>query len=90
MHQHSKLDTIFKSICIPLVCTYTSDIYKSHSDETKEYLEEFEKECRELKKEFDSKNIHTNLEIILMLLPVPDKDDLNNKFHERLNNAQNI
>jgi hypothetical protein len=90
MHQHSKLDDIFQAICIPLVCTYTSDIFKSHTDQTKEYLEAFEKECRELKQKFDEKNIHTNLEIILMLLPVPDKNELNDKFHERLNNAQNI
>jgi hypothetical protein len=90
MHQHTKLDDLFHSIVIPLVCTYTSDMFKSHTEETKEYLEEFEKECRTLKAEFDSKNIHTNLEIVLMLVPVPDKDELNTKFHERLTNAQNI
>lgn len=90
MHQHNKLEDIFQSVCIPLVCTYTSDIFKSHTDETKEYLEAFEKECRELKKKFDEKNIHTNLEIILMLLPVPDKNELSKKFHERLKSAQNI
>lgn len=90
MHRHKRLDEIFQSVCIPLVCTYTSDIFKSHIDQTKEYLEAFEKECRELKAEFDKKNIHTNLEIILMLLPVPSKDDLNTEFHKRLNSAQNI
>jgi hypothetical protein len=90
MHQHKKLDEIFQSVCIPLVCTYTSDIFKSHNDETKEYLAAFEKECRSLKAEFDKKNIRTNLEIILMLLPVADKNTLNSEFHERLTNAQNI
>ena len=90
IHQHTTLDKIFKSVCIPLVCTYTSDIFKSHSEQTKEYLEAFEKECRALKAKFDEKNIHTNLEIVLMLLPVPDKNNLNEEFHKRLGNAQNI
>ncbi|MFA5084049.1 MAG: DUF1837 domain-containing protein [Candidatus Paceibacterota bacterium] len=90
MHRHKRLDEIFQSVCIPLVCTYTSDIFKSYTDQTKEYLEAFEKECRGLKAEFDKKNIHTNLEIILMLLPVPNKDELNTEFHKRLSSAQNI
>jgi len=90
MYQHAKLDDIFQSICIPLVCTYTSDIFKSHTNETTEYLKAFEKECRKLKKGFDDKNIHTNLEIILMLLPVPDKDKLNDEFNGRLSSMQKI
>jgi hypothetical protein len=90
MHQHTKLDEIFQAVCIPLVCTYTSDIFKSHTDQTKAYLAAFEQECRNLKAEFDKKNIHTNLEIILMLLPVPNKDELNTEFHNRLSSAQNI
>lgn len=90
MHKHQKLENIFQSVCIPLVCTYTSDLFKSHTDESSQYLLDFENECRELKKEFDGKNIHTNLEIILMLLPVPDKNELNDAFHKRLKSAQKI
>lgn len=90
MNKYTKLDEILDSICIPVVCTYSSDIFKSHNAETKEYLDAFEKECREFKKLFEDKNITTNVEIILMLLPVPDKDELNNELDKRLKSMQGI
>ncbi len=90
MNQYTKLDEIFNSICIPLVCTYTSGLFKKHNNETNEYLKDFEEECRKLKATFDSKNITTNIDVILLLLPVPDKDELNKLLDEKLKTIQSI
>lgn len=90
MDQHQKLDNIYSSIVIPMVCTYTSDVCRNHCQETDEYIKDFTAECRDLEKEFQSKNIRTNLEVILMLLPVYDKDELNSELDKRLKAMQQI
>jgi hypothetical protein len=90
MDKHQKLDTIYSSIVIPCVCTYSSDIFKDHTLETANYLDDFKQECYKLKAAFDSKCIKTDVEIILMLLPVPCKDELNKQLDERLKNIQKI
>ncbi|MBN9294273.1 MAG: DUF1837 domain-containing protein [Flavobacteriia bacterium] len=90
LHKHQKLDVIFSSIVIPMVCTYNSDLFTNHNDETKEYLEDFERECLSLHADFLKKNKQSNLEIILLLLPVPDKDELNSELDARLKSMQKI
>jgi hypothetical protein len=47
-------------------------------------LEAFTSECRELKKKFDEKKIKTNVEILLLLLPIEDKDKLVTELNTRL------
>ena len=42
------------------------------------------------KKLFDEKNLHTDIDVILMLLPVPSKGELVNKLDERLKHMQSI
>ena len=73
-----------------MVCTYNSRLFKNHSDETKEYIVEFKKECEALHNEFNSKKPASNLEIILLLLPVPDKDELNKELDARLKAMQRV
>lgn len=90
IHQNTSLDKIFNGICIPMVCTYSSSVFKSHTDNTNEYFAEFEKECRSLHAEFEASKITTSVDVILMLLPVPDKAELTKSLHERLKNMQNI
>lgn len=90
MHRQQKLDVIFSSIVIPMVCTYTSDVYKNHNDETQPFLDDFEAECLALHAEFTTKMPKSNVEIILLLLPVENKDDLNKEIYERLKNMQGL
>ena len=90
MHKHYPLKQIFNSIVIPCVCTYSSDLFKTHTDATEQYLKDFKEECHKLKSDFDNANIITNVEIILMLLPVPSKDQLAKELDERLKKAQQI
>lgn len=90
MDKHQKLDTIFKSIVIPMVCTYSSDIFNNHSDNTEEYFTAFDAECNELHRLFQAGTSISNVEIILLLLPVPDKDLLNQELDKRLKAMQAI
>lgn len=90
MHKHQKLDVIFSSIVIPMVCTYNSELFANHSDETPQYISDFRSECLALHDRFTQKNTATNLEIILLLLPIPDKDELNKELDARLKAMQKI
>lgn len=90
MDKHQTLNEIYSNIILPMVCTYSSKIFDNHKSETKEYIEEFEKECRKLSKIFKDKSIKTSIDVILMLLPVPDKNELNQELHKRLKSMQKI
>ncbi len=90
MHKNQKLDVIFSSIVIPMVCTYNSQLFIDHTDETATYIDDFKKECLALQSEFNKNKPTTNLEIILLLLPVPDKEELNRELDERLKSMQKI
>lgn len=90
MHKNQKLDVIFSSIVIPMVCTYNSSLFGSHNDETQQYIDDFKKECEALHDEFNRKKPASNLEIILLLLPVPDKDELNTELDARLKAMQRV
>jgi len=90
MDQHQTLDKIFSNIVVPMVCTYTSKLFVDHTAETQEYIHAFEAECRHLKKTFEAKFIKTSVEVILMLLPVNNKDELNSELYKRLRAMQGI
>lgn len=90
MDKHQKLDRIFSSIVIPMVCTYSSTLFKNFTEDCDDYVEAFKKECQNLKMKFDEKKITTNIEIVLLLLPVPDKDELNMELDKRLKAMQSI
>ena len=89
-HEHRRLDEIMDSIVIPMVCTYTSDLFKSHNDNTDEFLCDFIDECRNLENVFLGKKIETDVEVILMLLPIEDKDQLTQSLDIRLKHMQEI
>ena len=90
MDKHQTLDRIYSSIVVPMVCTYSSDLFKNHSSMTKEYIVAFEDECRALHSHFQDQKIKTNVEVILLLLPVTSKDELNVELDKRLKAMQKI
>lgn len=91
MDKHQKLDTIYSSIVIPMVCTYSSELYTGkYTDTSKEFYEAFVLECKNLLKEFEGKKIQTDVEVILLLLPVENKSTLNDELHKRLKALQGI
>ncbi|OMC75830.1 hypothetical protein BK121_03385 [Paenibacillus odorifer] len=94
MDKNAKLIDQFESISIPLVCTYSSDLFGYYSDEKDPaFLNEYENEVRELKALFDKHNKHQlkpYLNIVLMLFPVKSKTELVKKLHRRLAHLQVI
>ncbi len=90
MNNHQTLDKIYSSIVLPMVCTYSSDIFATHTSESASYLMAFENECRSLHSEFIGRKISTDIEVLLMLLPVPCKDKLNTELDKRLKAMQAI
>ena len=90
MHKHRKLSDIYSAIVIPMVCTYSSPIFGTHSDNTQDYFVAFEEECREVLKEFNKKRIQTDCEVVLLTLPVPCKNELNSELDKRLKLMQSI
>lgn len=90
MDKHSRLSDVYAGIVIPMVCTYSSTLFTSHSDNTADYFVDFETECRSILAEFTTKRIQTDCDVILMTLPVPDKDSINEELDKRLKHMQRI
>lgn len=94
MSKSTKLIDQLASINIPLLCTYNCNLFSSHSDEnTSEFIAEYEKEMRELKKYFDDNYNHslkTKLNIILILFPVQNKVELVKGLHNKLSTIQQL
>jgi len=102
-NQNGKLQDLFSTVTIPLLCTYTSEIFSNHTSENEKFIEEYDVEIKQLKKIFDNKfkemkekykdtgePIQSELNIIVMLFPVPDKRKLVKELHKKLSNIQGI
>lgn len=76
------------SITIPLLCTYTSENFSKYDDEElPDFVDDYEREVRELKEYFDKHNDHklkNRIKIVLILFPVKCKNELVKKLHEKL------
>jgi hypothetical protein len=94
LNNTTKLKDIIKIINIPLLCTYPHDLYRLYSDlKSQDAVVYHESNVRELKSYFNNNNDHPlkqRLNVILMLFPVRDKNELVKKLHERLWHMQNI
>lgn len=94
MDKTTKLSDKLDNIVIPLLCTYESDNFTKYDDENlKEFLEDYEKEVRELKKYFDDNNKHklkNKMKIILLLFPVQSKNKLVSGLHKNLSMLQSV
>jgi hypothetical protein len=94
MDEKTRLLDLFKSISIPLLCTYTSANFTKYNDESlQSFIKDYEKEVLGLKEYFDKINDHplkTSLNTILLLFPVKCKNELVRRMHQRLYNLQRI
>lgn len=90
----TKLRDKINMINIPLLCTYSNDLYRKFSDlSTDSAVSYYEANIRELKKHFDANNTHPlqdQLNCILLLFPVRDKNELVMKLHEKLWHMQSM
>lgn len=94
-NKESKLQDFFKSVTIPLICTYQSDIFNDCDDVAcDDFQNKISEEVKKLKDEFDEKLNQlpvvtgqpkkTELNIILLLFPIPSKKELIKVLHEKL------
>ncbi len=90
MDKHQTLDSIYSNIVVPMVCTYSSNLFMNHSSMSQQFIAAFEDECRTLHSHFQGQKIKTTVEVILLLLPVPSKDELNTELDKRLKAMQKI
>lgn len=81
-------------INIPLLCTYSHDIYKKFADfSDAQAVTYHEANIRDLKTYFDDHNTHplkNQLNVILLLFPVRNKKELVTLLHEKLWHMQNM
>ena len=90
LHHNQSMDKILDGICIPMVCTYSSTLFSKHTDNTQAFLDDFVSDCKALCQAFEDKKIQTSVDVLLLLLPVPSKDDLNANIDKRLKHMQAI
>ena len=94
MDKNTKLENLLNSINIPLVCTYTSDNFTKYNDEfLTEFVNDYKKEVKFLEEYFNKKNNHplkAHLNIILLLFPVKNKNELVKRMHKKLDHLQKI
>lgn len=94
------LSELLDSVTVPLLCTYESELFKQFPNaEGDTFDTEYEKEIRLLKEVFINKisqikreegePIRTDLNIILILLPIPSKKDLVRLLHKKVLAQQN-
>ncbi|KZE63724.1 hypothetical protein AWM68_11445 [Fictibacillus phosphorivorans] len=90
----TKLADQLNQIVIPLICTYSCDLFNQHSDESNDnFIQAYENEIKKLKKYFDDNYDHplkSHLNIIVILFPVKSKVDLVKGLHKKLVIMQNL
>lgn len=90
----SKLQDKVSMINIPMLCTYSHDIYQHFSDLAQDdAIAYHEANICELKQCFDENNRHPlqdRLNIILLLFPVRNKQELVTMLHEKLWHMQSM
>ena len=89
-----KLSERLKMINIPLLCVYPDEIYSRFFDvEDSQAFDVHVNDVYGLKKYFEEHNMHalkSQLNIILMLFSIKDKDEFLTKLHQKLWHMQNI
>lgn len=92
--EQTKLIDKLNAINIPLLCTYTCNLFTDHHDETTEkFLEDYKNEMFDLKTYFDQNFNHplkSKLNVILFLFPVQDKVHLVKGLHNKLSLLQKL
>ena len=87
-----KISDKLKKINIPLLCTYTCDLFETYDDETSDlFCRAYENKIKELKKYFYDNFNHPwkdRLNIVLFLFPVKSKMDLVKNLHKKLTMMQ--
>lgn len=95
------LDSFLNSVTIPLLCTYESALLTKYNDTNNpDFLREYNEQIKDLQIIFKNnlklievelgEPIRTNLNIVLLLFPIPNKKELVKLLHEKLYHRANL
>lgn len=94
LSEGGKISDKLKKINIPLLCTYSCELFNLYNDENSdEFCNKYMEKITELKKYFDDNFHHPwkeHLNIILILFPVQNKMELVKKLHHKLTLMQSL
>jgi len=94
LDEKEKLQDILSSVTIPMLCTYSSDTFNRYTDETlADFKKDLEKEIKDIEQHFYdnlTSPIPVDLNILLILFPVPSKKELVKQLHIKLDHLQSI
>jgi hypothetical protein len=88
----TSLDNIFDVVSIPCLCTYDCNVYATHKEASEIFLKDINLECNKLKESFTAKTgkVPTDIEIHLLLFPIPSKDEFLRLFIEKIDAMASI
>lgn len=86
LDKKTSLDEIFKVVAIPCLCTYDCSTYSNYKEASDSFVKEIVKECEKLQSSFTSKTGEAplDIEIHLLLFPIPSKDKLLDLFTKKI------
>lgn len=92
LNEKTSLDEIFDVVSIPCLCAYDCNVYASHKEASEVFLKEIHLECDKLKGSFAAKTgkIPTDVEVHLLLFPIPSKDEFLRLFTEKIDAMASI
>ena len=90
MHPHRRLSDVFSNVIIPMVATYNSELLNTFTSESEDYFNNFVDEANLLHADFLKHIAASPAKIVLFLLPVKDKNLLNEELDKRLKAMQSI
>lgn len=90
----TKLKEKLSSINIPLLCTFSCDLFTQYDDEdNSDFIQAYKSKIEELRLHFEKNYKHplgSNLNVTLLLFPVRCKKELVKKLHRKLSLIQEI
>lgn len=84
LDNNTSLDEIFDSVTIPVLLSYDSVAVNRYDRVTDDFKQDFAYEVNKHWNTFRSKNLPKSVNIILILLPLKSKKDLQDKLHGEL------
>jgi hypothetical protein len=90
LDQNTSLDEIFKRVCIPILLTYESKTIQDYNKLKDTYKQQLEDEIRRHFATFSASTLPEELKIHLILFPLKNKAELNEKLKDRLVACQNV
>lgn len=90
LHENTSLDTIFDSVCLPILLTYDSQVLAQHTRYSEKYQTEIQEEVRRHYSRFASKKLPNRVRVHLFLVPLNTKAILLRELDERLRTWQTL